>query len=64
MKMIRDALIEEIKNTPQNLLDELYDYLLFLKEKESENRQPHFDSERVLARDWNSPEEEKAWKNL
>lgn len=61
---VRETLSEEIKNIPQNLLDELYDYLLFLKKKESETKYLPLDSENVLARDWNSPEEEEAWKNL
>jgi hypothetical protein len=61
---VRETLSEEIKSIPQNLLDKLYDYLLLLKKKELESKQIHHDSEKVLARDWNSPEEEEAWKDL
>ena len=60
----RDVLSEEIKKIPQNLLDELYDYFLFLKKREIEGKVSSTDSEKVLARDWDSPEEDEAWKNL
>lgn len=60
----RDVLSEEIKKIPQNLLDELYDYFLFLKKREIERKVSSVDSENVLARDWDSPEEDEAWKNL
>ncbi len=61
----REALSEEIKNTPERLLDEVYDYLLFLKhKKQSEKVMTHIVSEKTLSRDWDSPEEDEAWKNL
>ena len=64
----RDAISEEIKKIPENLLDELYDYLLFLKYKKSESKRDWLPiqeaSEKVLSRDWNTPEEDEAWKNL
>ena len=64
----RDAISEEIKKIPENLLDELYDYLLFLKYKKSESKRDLLPiqeaSEKVLSRDWNTPEEDEAWKNL
>ena len=51
----RDAISEEIKNIPENLLDELYDYLLFLKYKKSESIKDTLPikaaSEKVLSRD-------------
>lgn len=64
----RDALSEEIKSIPENLLNELYDCLLFLKYKKSETKRdllPILEaSEKVLSRDWNTLEEDEAWKNL
>ncbi len=64
----RDALSEEIKSIPENLLNELYDCLLFLKYKKMESKKGippiHTASEKVLSRDWDSPEEDEAWKNL
>jgi hypothetical protein len=64
----REALSEEIKNIPEALLNELYDYLLFLKYKKSEKRKDNLPiqttSEKVLSREWDTPEEDEAWKNL
>ncbi len=64
----RDALFEEIKKVPDDLLKEVYDYLLFLKHKKSSAHEDklmtHIVSEQVLARDWNTQEEDEAWKNL
>jgi hypothetical protein len=59
----REALSEEIKKIPEGLLKELYDYLQFLKLK-ADKLDTHLASEDVLSRDWNSPEEDEAWKNL
>jgi hypothetical protein len=64
----REALSEEIKNIPEALLNELYDYLLFLKYKKSERKKDNLPiqtaSEKVLSREWDTPEEDEAWKNL
>lgn len=61
----REVLSEEIKNTPEGLLKELYDYLLFLRQKRlSDKILTHIVSEKSLSRDWDSPEEDEAWKNL
>ena len=61
----REVLSEELKNTPEGLLKELYDYLLFLRQKrQSDKILTHIISEKSLSRDWASPEEDEAWKNL
>ncbi len=61
----REVLSEEIKNTPEGLLKELYDYLLFLRQKQQSDKiLTHIASEKSLSRDWDSPEEDEAWKNL
>ncbi len=62
----KEAFTEEIKNAPKNLLKEIYDYLIFLKGKKTKEDGvfTHLASEKVLSRDWNSPEEDEAWKNL
>ena len=64
----REALSEEIKNIPEAILSELYDYLLFLKYKKTEKKKDNLPiqtaSEKVLSRDWNTLEEDEAWKNL
>ena len=61
----REVLSEEIKNTPEGLLKELYDYLLFLRQKRQSDKTPtHIASEKSLSRDWDLPEGDEAWKNL
>lgn len=64
----RDLLSNEIKNVPESLLKELYDFLLFLKQKKAssphEEIVTHQASEKVLSREWDSPQEDEAWKNL
>jgi len=64
----REILSKEINTAPENLLKEVYDFLLFLKAKRvnaGESKiQTHFASEKVLSRDWDTPEEDEAWKNL
>ena len=63
----KEALTEEIKNAPEGLLKEIYDYLLFLKNRGAKDENKiltHLASEKVLSQDWDSPEEDEAWKNL
>ena len=62
----RDLLTEEIKHIPERFLEELYDFVLFLKqkkEKEEDTISTHIASEQAL-QDWNSTEEDQAWKHL
>jgi hypothetical protein len=62
----RDILSEEIKKVPDKFLDELYDFVLFLrfkKKKEDDSIITHFASEDAL-KEWNSTEEDLAWKHL
>ena len=66
MMITRDLVTEEMKNIPERFLDELYDFVLFLKhkkEREDDATLTHIASEQAL-RDWNSTEEDNAWKHL
>ena len=55
----------ELTELPEPLQREVYDFVRFLRQRSQEDR---FDglllSESVLARDWNTPEEDAAWANL
>lgn len=61
----RELLLQEISQTPEPILVEVYHYLQYLKGLPAEDR---FDgltaSQSVLARDWDTPEEDAAWANL
>lgn len=56
---------KEIASLPEPQQREVYDFARFLRVKTQDDR---FDgllaSEAVLARDWNTPEEDQAWASL
>lgn len=55
----------EIEVFPEAYLEEVLDFIHFLKDKAMKRRmETAILSESVLARDWLSPEEDEAWKNL
>jgi len=62
----KDKLIQEIENTPEPVLLEVLDYLLYLKAKKLkvETFSTTLLSESTLAKDWLTPEEDEAWKDL
>lgn len=61
----KEVLIEEIEKTPEPILREVFHYMEYLKEKVDEDE---FNglllSKSALAKDWSTPEEDEAWKNL
>ena len=58
----KDNLFKELQNLPQNEMQEVYDFVLRLKQKEKNSAL--FLSESSLKKDWLSPEEDEAWKDL
>lgn len=61
----RDILKRELEQVPEPLLDELLDFVRFLKAKcAREGRETALASEAVLAQDWLRPEEDAAWRDL
>ena len=61
----RELIDKEVASLPESLQREVYDFVMRLKKNA---RDESFNggelSESVLARDWNSPEEDAAWSNL
>jgi hypothetical protein len=61
----RERLLRELQEAPEQVIEELAEYLRLVKTKAARER---FDtaraSEAVLGRDWLRPEEEAAWKDL
>jgi hypothetical protein len=56
---------QELEGLPESLQREVYDFARFLKSKsDGESFNGLLASEAVLARDWNSPDENAAWANL
>jgi hypothetical protein len=61
----KDLIQKEIEVFPEPYLEEILDFIYFLKGKASKKRmETVILSESVLAKDWLSPEEDEAWKNL
>ena len=56
---------KEIAGLPETLQRKVYDFAVLLKKSAGAESFNGSDlSESVLARDWNSPEEDAAWANL
>lgn len=63
--MNRKQLIQEIEQMPEPLLDEIHDFVGFLKAKIARSRMDTaLASESSLKKDWLSSEEEAAWRDL
>ena len=61
----RELIEKEIATLPENLQRKVYDFAMRLKKNAGDESFNGAElSESVLARDWNSPEEDAAWANL
>jgi hypothetical protein len=61
----KQALVNEIESLPENLVDELFHYVLFLKQiKSNAVKDITLASEHAFAKDWLLPEEDEAWGHL
>lgn len=60
-----EALIQEVQSIPEPMLDEVLDFVRFLKRKQAPKiSATALASEEVLKRDWLTPEEDEAWQDL
>ena len=61
----KEVLLAELRDFPEPLLDEVVDFVRFLKAKSHQVRlEPALLSEDVLRQDWLRPEEDEAWRDL
>ena len=62
----RKKIISAVNKIPEILVDDIYNYLEFLKFRNSKNDiiETALASESALAKDWLKQEEDKAWVNL
>lgn len=61
----RELLLDEIEQVPEPFLDEVLDFVHFLKTKiVEEGLDTAIASELSLKKDWLKPEEDEAWQNL
>ena len=62
---MRELIEREVADLPEPLQREVYDFARFLRQKrEDETVNGLLLSESVLARDWNTPQEDAAWASL
>jgi hypothetical protein len=65
MSTLTRALIEEIKTAPESVQREVFDFLTFLKARQKEGRESLLPlAQTAWATDWNTPEEDAAWRDL
>ena len=61
----KEILLREIEQAPENLIEEVLDFIKFLKHKNDTNKfQITTASESSLKKDWLRPEEDEAWQHL
>jgi len=61
----KQALVHEIESLPSNLVDEIFHYVLFIKQLNSNTVSDiSLASEHALAKDWLLLEEDAAWEHL
>jgi hypothetical protein len=61
----KEAIIKEIEQIPEPFLDEVLDFVQFLKVRTLKERlSTAIASESSLKKDWLKPEEDEAWQSL
>ena len=65
MSKDKETILQELEELPDALLDEVIDFIRFLKAKHTNAQlETALLSEAVLGRDWLQPEEDEAWQDL
>jgi hypothetical protein len=60
----KSILIKEIENLSEPIISEVLDFVRFLEHKNEINNETYIQSESSLKKEWLSPTEDEAWKNL
>lgn len=60
----KKIIIKEIEKLPESMLSEVLDFVRFLEYKSETNHEAYLQSESSLKKDWLSPAEDDAWKDL
>jgi len=61
----KELIVSEIEQLPESLLEEILDFIHFLKTKATKGKlETVIASESSLKKDWLRPEEDKAWQDL
>lgn len=61
----KELLLREIEEVPEPALEQVLDFVHFLKTRlENERLETALAAESSLRKDWLTPEEDEAWRNL
>jgi len=61
----KNIIIEELKSIPDEVANEILDFIKFLKIKtKTDKTETHIASMNSLSKDWEKPEEDEAWNDL
>lgn len=61
----KEMIAKEIEHVPEPILEEVLDFVRFLKSKRAQDKlEPTLLSESVLRKDWLRTEEDEAWGDL
>jgi len=61
----KELIFREIEQVPDSIVEEILDFIRFLKTKsQKEKLGTAIASESSLKKDWQRPEEDKAWQDL
>ena len=68
MSALTKSLMQELEAAPETVQREVLDFLVFLKNKEAARNEGREDllplAQTAWAADWNTPEEDEAWRDL
>jgi hypothetical protein len=65
MTALTQSIIEEIKSATEPVQREVWDFLLFLKSRRGDAQEKLLPLARsAWAKDWDTPEEDAAWRDL
>ena len=68
MSTLTRTLVDEIKTAPEAVQREVFDFLVFLKTRQAAREEGREDllplAQTAWAADWNTPEEDEAWRDL
>jgi len=60
----QEEILRELKQLPEDTMDEILDFVKFLKIRDGDAADACIESESPLEEDWSEQEEEKAWQYL
>jgi hypothetical protein len=68
MNATTETLIQEIKTAPESVQREVFDFLMFLKDRANAQAEGREDllplAQSAWAADWNTPQQDEAWRDL